>query len=249
MIKRLKNTVGDGAFAHGIQEGGFPVRYSLLAFLTRFFIFSCRLLPLLCLSLNSFCQPGGEIGVSGGTGYYLGEYNARHFSNRQTYVSGLYRYNLNDRFALRLNAGFSKMDVRDVKLLPNGTEVYPDGFQGKVRDFSLMLEFNFRSFLVRKTEKSSWWSPYTLAGVGIFTMGDVGCLSVPLGVGMKFNLFRQWSCGVEWSTRKLFSDKVDGLADPWGTGETNFIFNKDWFFVAGFTLTYRFPMNPECYSR
>lgn len=249
MIKRLKNTVGDGAFAYGIQEGGFPVRYSLLAFLTRFFIFSCRLLPLLCLSLNSFCQPGGEIGVSGGTGYYLGEYNARHFSNRQTYVSGLYRYNLNDRFALRLNAGFSKMDVRDVKLLPNGTEVYPDGFQGKVRDFSLMLEFNFRSFLVRKTEKSSWWSPYTLAGVGIFTAGDVGCLSVPLGVGMKFNLFRQWSCGVEWTTRKLFSDKVDGLADPWGTGETNFIFNKDWFFVAGFTLTYRFPMNPECYSR
>ena len=246
---RVKDTVENGAFAHGIREERFPACYSLLAFLTRFFIFPCMLLPLLCLSLNGFCQPGGEIGILGGTGYYLGEYNTRHFDNRQTCVSGLFRYNLNDRFALRLNAGFSKIDIRDVNLLPNGTEVYPDGFHCKVRDFSLMLEFNFRSFLVRKTAKSSWWSPYTLAGVGFFGAGDVGSLSVPLGVGMKFNLYRQWSCGVEWSTRKLFTDKLDGLSDPWGTGETNFIFNKDWFFVAGFTLTYRIPMNTECYFR
>ena len=249
MIKRLKNTVGNGAFACGIQEESFPVRYSLLAFLTRFFIFSCRLLPLLCLSLNSFAQPGGEIGVFGGTGYYLGEYNAKHFGHKQRYMGGLYRYNLNDRFALRLNAGFSKIDVRDVKLLPNGKTVYPDGFHCRVRDMSGMLEFNFRSFLVRKSAKSSWWSPYTLAGVGFIGTGEEGSMSIPLGVGIKFNLYRQWSCGVEWSTRKLFSDKLDGLADAWGTGETNFIFNKDWFFVAGFTLTYRIPMNPECYFR
>lgn len=63
---------------------------------------------------------------------------------------------------------------------------------------------------------------------------------------MKFNLYGNLSCGVEWGGRKLFTDKIDGLEDAWETGETNFFFNKDWFFVSGVTLTYRFPMNMEC---
>ncbi len=231
----------------GEKTEHFSACYCLLAFVTRFFTFLYMLLPLLCVSLNSFCQPGAEVGILGGESYYLGEYNAGHFKNRQFYVAGLYRYNLNDRFALRLNAGFSKIDIQGVPLLSNGTEVYPDGFHCKVKDISAMVEFNFRSFMVQKIEKSSWWSPYMLAGVGLLKAGDAGSVSIPLGVGVKFNLYRQLSCGVEWTTRKLFTDKVDQLSDPWGTGETNFIFNKDWFFVAGITLTYRFPMNPECF--
>lgn len=222
-------------------------RYCLLAFVTRFFTFLCILFPLLFLSLNGFCQPGAEIGVMGGPGYYLGEYNAGHFRHNQVYIAGLYRYNLNDRFALRFNAGFSKIDIQQTPLLPNGEVSYPTDIHCKVRDFSGVMEFNFRSFMVAKVKESSCWSPYILAGVGFFGAGGEGSISIPLGVGIKFNLYRQFSCGIEWTTRKLFTDKADKLNDPWGTGETNFIFNKDWFCVAGLTLTYRFPMNPECH--
>lgn len=221
--------------------------YYFLAFVTRFFTFRCMLFPLLLLSLNSFCQPGGEIGVSGGVGYYLGEYNAGHFEQNQVYLGGLYRYNLNDRFAIRLNVGFSKIDIQDKALLPNGEVTYPDGFHCTVKDVAGIVEFNFRSFMVRKVKESSCWSPYIFTGVGYLAAGDNGSVSIPMGVGVKFNLYRQLSCGIEWSARKLFTDKVDDLYDPWGTGETNFIFNKDWFFVAGITLTYRFPINPECH--
>lgn len=221
--------------------------YCLLAFVTRFFVFCCLLFPLLLLSLSGFSQPGGEVGVMGGVGYYLGEYNGGHFRNHQTYLAGLYRYNLSDRFALRFNAGFSKIDIQNKPLLPNGEVVYPEGFHCSVKDFSGVVEFNFRSFMVRKVKESSCWSPYIFAGAGFFSAGGEGSVSIPMGVGVKFNLYRQLSCGIEWSTRKLFTDKVDRLQDPWGTGETNFIFNKDWFFVAGITLTYRFPMNPECH--
>lgn len=164
----------------------------------------------------------------------------------QPYWGGLYRYNLNDRFAVRLNAGFSKIDVQQ-PLLPNGEQHYPEGFHAKVTDLSGMLEFNFRSFVVRKVKESSWWTPYLLVGVGYFKAGDAGNVSVPMGLGMKFNLFRQCSCGLEWGTRKLFTDRADRLHDPWDTGETNFVYNKDWFFVAGFTLTYRFPVEMECH--
>lgn len=226
----------------------FGLCYGLLAFVTRFFTFASLLFPLLLLSLNSFCQPGGEIGVLGGVGYYIGEYNPnRHLVQGERYISGFYRYNLNDRFALRLNAGFSEIDVRDKPLLSNGETVYPDGFHCKVKDVALWVEFNFRSFWVQKVKESSWWSPYLFTGAGYFGAGEEGGVSIPLGIGMKFNLYRQWSCGIEWSARKLFTDKIDRLSDPWETGETNFIYNKDWFFVAGITVSYRFSLNPECH--
>lgn len=215
---------------------------------TRFLTFISLLFPFLLLSLNGFCQPGAELGVSGGVGYYIGEYNpGRHFDQNQRYLGGFYRYNLNDRFALRLNAGFSKIDIRERPLLPNGESVYPDGFHCTVKDIALWVEFNFRSFWVQKVEESSWWSPYLFAGVGCLGAGDEGSVSIPFGIGVKLNLFRQWSCGIEWSARKLFTDKIDHLYDPWGTGETNFIYNKDCFFVAGITISYRFPSNRECH--
>ena len=226
----------------------FQLCYCFLAFVTRFFTFISLFFPLLLLSLDGFCQPGGEFGDLGGRGYYMGEYNPnRHFDRSQRYLGGFYRYNLNDRFALRLNAGFSKIDIRERPLLSNGETVYPAGFHCTVKDVAAWVEFNFRSFWVQKVKESSWWSPYLFTGVGYLGAGDESSVSIPLGIGVKFNLYRQWSCGIEWSARKLFTDKIDLVYDPWGTGETNFIYNKDWFFVGGITVSYRFPLNPECH--
>lgn len=101
--------------------------------------------------------------------------------------------------------------------------------------------------MVRKMKESSCWSPYVFLGVGFLVAGEEGSISIPMGVGMKFNLYRQFSWGIEWGVRKLFTDKIDGISDPWGTGESNNIYNKDCFFVAGVTLTYRFPVNMECH--
>lgn len=224
-------------------------RPTLFVFITRFFTFHFSLFLLLLLSLDGFSQPGAEIGIMGGSGYYLGEYNpSHHFKFTQGYFGGLYRYNLNDRFALRLNAGFSRIDIKNVILPDNHGVIYPSGFKANIRDLNLVGEFNFRSFMVPKVDKSSLWSPYIYAGVGFLSAGDAGSISIPLGVGVKFNLWGPVSCGVEWGCRKLFTDKLDDLEDIWETGETNFIFNKDWFFVGGVTLTYRFPVDPVCWG-
>ncbi len=229
------------------KQGKFPIHYCLFTFVSRFYMFMCLLLPLLLLSLSSFSQPGGEIGVLGGGSYYFGEYNAKHFKNNQQYIGVLYRYNLNDRFAFRLNAGFSKIKSSEKYLLPGVENSLQGELHLKVKDFSGVIEFNFRSFMVRKIEKSSWWTPYMFAGIGILAVGDEASVAIPIGLGVKFNLYRSFSCGVEWSTRKLFSDMIDQLEDPWETGETNFMYNKDWFFVAGVTLTYRFPVESVCF--
>lgn len=225
-----------------------PSRYCFLAFLTRFYRFGFSLFILLSLSLPGFSQPGGEFGIIGGGSYYLGDYNpTKHFNSTQTYWGGFYRYNFNDRFALRFNAGFSKIDLKNIHLLDNSGKSFPTEFHTSVKDISGVVEFNFRSFMVSKVEHSSGWSPYIFTGVGFLGTDDRGGVNIPLGVGVKFNVYKQISCGIEWSARKMFTDKLDGLSDPWGTGETNFIYNKDWFFVTGVTISYRFPTNPECH--
>ena len=101
-------------FSDRERHGLFSSHYCLLAFVTRFFTFISLFFPLLLLSLDGFCQPEGELGILGGMGYYMGEYNPnRHFDRSQRYLGGFCRYNLDDRFALRLNAGFSKIDIRE----------------------------------------------------------------------------------------------------------------------------------------
>ena len=74
-------------FSDRERHGLFSSHYCLLAFVTRFFTFLCILFTLLFLSLNDFCQPGGEFGRMGGPGYYLDEYNAGYFRHNQVYIA------------------------------------------------------------------------------------------------------------------------------------------------------------------
>lgn len=201
----------------------------------------------LLLSLNGFSQPNGEIGLIGGGAYYLGEYNPnKHFEGVQSYYGGFYRYNLNDRFALRLNFGISRTDVTNNHFLDENGVAYPARFKSSLRDVMGVVEVNFRSFMVPKVDKSSLWAPYLFTGVGFAGSDEDGGVAIPLGLGVKFNLYRQVSVGIEWSARKLFTDKLDGISDQWGIEESNLFFSKDWVFVAGLTVSYRFPYSPEC---
>lgn len=244
--RAVNNNIGMGSLKAASGRGSGRCR--LLLSFSRFFIFRFSLLSLLFLSLDGFCQPGAELGVMAGGGYYLGDYNpSRHFSNTQRYLGGFYRYNLNDRFAIRLNAGFSKIDVQNAKMPDRAGMEFPAGFHRSVIDIAGLVEFNFRSFMVAKVKESSFWSPYLFTGIGFLAADDEGGVTIPLGAGVKFNIYRQISCGIEWSVRKTFTDSLDGLSDPWNTGEGNFIYNKDWFFVAGVTLSFRFPTSPECH--
>ena len=147
--------VGKKVLYDRIEQRELPKRiqlcYCFFAFVTRFFTFISLFFPLLLLSLDGFCQPEGELGILGGMGYYMGEYNPnRHFDRSQRYLGGFCRYNLNNRFALRLNAGFSKIDIRERSLLSNGETVYPAGFHCTVKDVAAWIEFDFRSFGCRK---------------------------------------------------------------------------------------------------
>lgn len=105
-----------------------PPRYCFLAFLTRFYRFGFSLFILLSLSLPGFSQPGGEFGIIGGGSYYLGDYNpTKHFNSTQTYWGGFYRYNFNDRFALRFNGRFFQNRFEEYTPARQFRKIVPDG--------------------------------------------------------------------------------------------------------------------------
>ncbi|GHV68584.1 hypothetical protein FACS1894199_16040 [Bacteroidia bacterium] len=213
--------------------------------------------------MDAHSQPGAEVGLTAGMSYYLGEYNPTgHFKYMQNYYGGLYRVNLNDRYALRVNGILSNIkvekmgevggvggvgEVGDRGNRGDGVSI-PTSFQRSVLEFSALLEFNFLSFMVPKVEHSSLWSPYLYAGVGALIPDNEVTISIPVGIGMKMNVWRQFSISAEWGGRKLFTDRLDGLEDMWHTGETNFMFNKDWFFTGGITIVYRFPFEVKCFG-
>ena len=62
---------------------------------------------------------------------------------------------------------------------------------------------------------------------------------LPLGVGFKFKLKPRLNLGFEFTMRKSFSDKVDGITDLYGYNH-GIAKNTDWYSVAAFTLTYEF---------
>ena len=73
--------VGKKVLYDRIEQRELPKRFQLcycfFAFVTRFFTFISLFFPLLLLSLDGFCQPEGELGILGGMGYYMGEYNPK----------------------------------------------------------------------------------------------------------------------------------------------------------------------------
>ncbi|MDL2283460.1 hypothetical protein LJB94_02995, partial [Odoribacter sp. OttesenSCG-928-G04] len=78
-------------------------------------------------------QTGFEIGVTGGGSYYIGEYNpSGHFKNVQGYAGGFFRFNLNDRYAIRFSGNFSDIKIKGVQW--PGNEDFPTSFNTSVAD-------------------------------------------------------------------------------------------------------------------
>ena len=111
-------------------------------------------------------------------------------------------------------------------------------------DLGGQVEFNFFHFGEGARYKNyKRLSPYMVAGVGMelsFVGGKTTFGAVlPLGAGVKFRLKERLNLGFEFTMRKSFSDKVDGITDLYGYSH-GIAKNTDWYSVGMFTLTYEF---------
>ncbi len=150
-------------------------------------------------------------------------------------VGPFYRYNFNSRNSLRAHGVFYQLAVEG--------EVFdgqPANFQASFVDLGLDFEFNWWPY------KSAWrktkYSPYVSAGLGYsinYGGGSVSHLYLPFGGGLKANLGKRMSGGVEVSMRKTFQDMMDGVQNVGSENGGTPFGNNDWYFFTGVFISYK----------
>ena len=185
-------------------------------------------------------EVGGAIGMSG----YLGDANNANLLKKPGYVAGgLFRYIINSRMALKANLLTAKISGNSANL----ANTYPDAqtyaFSSQLYDLGAQFEFNFLNYGIgSKYLKLKRISPYLTLGVGATLAtgdGDAFTLNVPMGVGVKYKLSERLNIGLEFTMRKTFSDKLDGLKDLNGI-TSGFAKNTDWYSFTMISITYEF---------
>jgi len=157
---------------------------------------------LISANLSAQDEYRGEIGISGGGSYYLGDDNSRLFNNMQVAYSGFFRYRFDQRFAARVE-------------LTSATVAGKNFPTNHVYATDLCGEFNF--FDLEKNEYkqfSKTLSPFIFAGVGMMNYSYINSTSlnasIPFGVGMKVILGKRWNLSMQWTTRLLLADNLEG---------------------------------------
>lgn len=205
------------------------------------------LIILLPVSIIGFSQRNFDIGGFGGTSYYMGDLNPTiPFLSPRYSIGPVIRYNLDSRYSFRMHVIYANVAGADVEANQNITKRnYPVNFSANLVNGALQAEFNF--FPYKTYEATGEWTPYIFGGIGYSVMlgsnvegsGITGSnhMTIPFGVGMKFNLTNRMSAGLEWSHHKTFTSRLDGVIQP--TGET-FLFHNDWYSFFGLFITYKF---------
>ena len=186
--------------------------------------------------------------VLGMTGYLGDANNGNLFKHPSFTVGGYFRDSHNSRGAFKANLNYANIKGNSMY----DETWYPDGlnydFNSHLIDLGLTAEFNFLNYgrgpLYKKYKPIS---PYMVAGVGfVFAICDghnQASFTIPIGIGVKYKLKEKLDLGFEFTMRKEFSDRIDGLSDLFGI-KHSFAKNTDWYSFAVFSVT--FPFGKRC---
>ncbi len=177
-----------------------------------------------------------EIGVHGGSSYYLGDANNVLFKNAQLSYGLIYRQKFNPRLAAHLS--WNSATVAGKGSIDNVNNI---SFNNRVNAFDLAGEFNFFSYERKEyLPFSKTFTPFIFAGVGGALGNSVATMSLPFGVGFKAMLGDRLNLNIMWSNRLMFNDNLEGKADFNDHAELNGtnIFNNDMLstLTVGITL-------------
>ncbi len=200
-------------------------------------------------------QRKSDIGFFAGVAYYMGDIN----TNRQFYdpliaIGPLYRYNFNPRTSLRFTGIFHQLQGTDMDFNNPYKQARGASFTGSYIDLAMMYEFNFLPY--KTAERKTKYSLYIAGGPGyhivLSSYTSTGLISdnhftIPFALGFKFNAGKRLSAGVEWSPRKTYNDRIDGVENFGTDNQYHLVGNKDWYNFAGIFITYKiFKYREDC---
>lgn len=182
-----------------------------------------------------------EIGVFMGTSYYLGDLNpSKHFLLCKPAAGIIYRYDFNERWALKISGLYGTVEGDDAVAKFN--EERNLSFKSGIFEVSPQLELNFLPYITGNKEEN-YFSPYIFAGIAVFSFKpkaeyngiwyDLKLLSTegqgtsienapkpyslmnvsfPFGLGFKYSVGKNICIGAEWGLRKTVTDYLDDVS-------------------------------------
>ena len=197
-----------------------------------------------------------EIGIIGGTSYYLGEINpSKQVINKVNPALGVfYRKNLSKRYALRFGANYAKVSATDDITATEISNFRQLSFSSTILEGYGILEFHFLPYQIGNYTTYNY-TPYVFIGAAVFrssptvennggyyteSQGSIIAPSMPFGVGLKFDIAGNVGMSLEWGMRKTWTDGIDGLSESYQSGyQLSNTQNKDWYSIVGITLNYK----------
>lgn len=223
-----------------------------------------RLLYIFTLLTISFSAKAqiNELGLFVGGANYIGEVGPTNYIAPKNLAVGiLYKWNRSPRHSWRASFTYGKLSSDDADSDVPGRKQRGYSFENSVKELSLGLEFNFFDFNLHDDEFK--WTPYIYSGLSYAFYDELyrgsdnkgkdysngSTLAIPMTVGIKAQVTRDFILGLEAGARYTFSDNLDG-SQPDGTKYPGARFgnleSNDWYVFTGFTLTYTFGDKP-CY--
>lgn len=198
------------------------------------------LLSVLIIEIQTVKSQGySELGAAGGVMYYMGELNPyKPFLMPKAAGAFLYRYNFNDRLAIRAQ-GFMGMVQADDAVSKANLERNLN-FKSRIIEGSIQAEVNFLRYFIGSIKHRI--TPYMYGGVGFFTFKPQGFVNenwvelkplhtegqntgrdrpdeydlvsvcIPFGIGVKYSLNKYVGLGLEWGMRKTLTDYLDDVS-------------------------------------
>lgn len=200
------------------MKNRFNILYSKLLSqkLVVFIISLASLLP------NSVLAQKLEFGLGLGGYNYVGDISPNfQFKNTKPAGSLFLRYNFNSAFTMRAELGGGIISANDNTSKDPWQVQRNYSFKTRVLEGSVAAEYNFLDFVERRYVIN--WSPYVFGGIGfnsfkpniVTSNYKTSTMVMPYGIGVKYQIKRPWSIGLEYGTRKTFTDFLDNLGgDP-----------------------------------
>lgn len=198
------------------------------------------LLPLLVLPALSASAQVSELGITGGTTFYVGDINPKQYYPANTHLAGglMYRYNFNERYAVRLQGLYGNLEAWDRDADDPVQQARNLGFRSTLFEASALVEVNF--FKYRGLAKDSRiWTPFVFVGLAYFrtnpqnllddtwydlqplgtegqTIGGgesygLNQVGIPFGAGLKFAVTKRVDVQLEWGLRRIYTDYIDDV--------------------------------------
>lgn len=191
-------------------------------------------------------EVGGGLGVFNYKGDISPSFKFRFFKPGG---SLFFRYNPNQALSLRAELAAGLIGAADQYSKDPFQKARNMSFRTRITEASAVAEYNFLDYQEKRFAIN--WTPYVFGGLGISKFKpDVvtdsyktNSLVIPYGVGIKYQIRRPWNIGLEYGTRKTFSDYYDNLGgDPKSTvkleqGDPS---KKDTYYYIRLSISYTF---------